>query len=459
MADLASLVARLEAVATRLEGAGSSGGAAAASDGGSATGGASLDGFDEVLNGPLKTFMDLSNAVGGDVATQAALVEAAFKAQRAFLVVASESKQPAQADLPALLADTSKFIGEIQQFREDNRRSKQFNHLSMISEGIPALGWVAVAPKPCPFIKETADAATFYLNRVLKEFKDSDKQQADWAKSFGAIFAELHTYVKRVHTTGVVWNKNGKAAQAAAPAAVAPVKAAAPKAAAPKAAAGDGGGGGLFAALNKGGNVTSGLKKVDRSQMTHKNPELRASSVVSAGAVAPKKAPAKKFGGPVVKKDPVLELNGKKWQVEYQMDNPSLEIEANIKQTVYVYKCERSTLVVKGKTNAITVDGCKKFAIVFDSCMATFDMVNCASIQVQVINSVPTISIDKTDGAMVYLSATSLETQIVSAKSSEMNVLVPGPEGGDMIETPLPEQYKSTFENGKWITEQTDIAG
>lgn len=108
----------------------------------------------------------------------------------------------AQADLPALLADTSKYIGEIQSFRENNRRSAQFNHLSMVSEGIPALGWVAVAPKPCPFIKETADAATFYLNRVLKEYKDTDKQQADWAKSFGAIFAELHNYVKSVHTTG-----------------------------------------------------------------------------------------------------------------------------------------------------------------------------------------------------------------------------------------------------------------
>lgn len=37
---------------------------------------------------------------------------------------------------------------------------------------------------------------------------------------------------------------------------------------------------GLFAEL--GGDVTKGLKKVDKSEMTHKNPELRASSVVPA---------------------------------------------------------------------------------------------------------------------------------------------------------------------------------
>jgi hypothetical protein len=39
----------------------------------------------------------------------------------------------------------------------------------------------------------------------------------------------------------------------------------------------------LFSALNKGGDITKGLKKVDKSQMTHKNPALRASSVVPSG--------------------------------------------------------------------------------------------------------------------------------------------------------------------------------
>ena len=44
-------------------------------------------------------------------------------------------------------------------------------------------------------------------------------------------------------------------------------------------------------------------------------------------------------------------------------------------------------------------------------------------------NKVPIVSIDKTDGAMLYLSENSLETLIVSAKSSEMNILVPRADG------------------------------
>ena len=41
----------------------------------------------------------------------------------------------------------------------------------------------------------------------------------------------------------------------------------------------------------------------------------------------------------------------------------------------------------------------------------------------------PTISIDKTDGCQIYLNSASLDVPIVSAKSSEMNVLVPKADG------------------------------
>lgn len=43
----------------------------------------------------------------------------------------------------------------------------------------------------------------------------------------------------------------------------------------------------------------------------------------------------------------------------------------------------------------------------------------------------PTISINKTEGCHIYLSEESLECEIVSAKSSEMNILVP--QDGDYV--------------------------
>lgn len=94
------------------------------------------------------------------------------RAQRQYLVVASRSKAPADAEIMNLLAPTSQVIQSIQSFREKNRTSTQFNHLSAISESIPALGWVTVTPAPGPYIKEMNDAGQFYTNRVLKDWKE-----------------------------------------------------------------------------------------------------------------------------------------------------------------------------------------------------------------------------------------------------------------------------------------------
>lgn len=44
----------------------------------------------------------------------------------------------------------------------------------------------------------------------------------------------------------------------------------------------------------------------------------------------------------------------------------------------------------------------------------------------QLQGSAPTISVDNTGGCQLYLSKDSLEASITTAKSSEINVLVPG---------------------------------
>ena len=43
----------------------------------------------------------------------------------------------------------------------------------------------------------------------------------------------------------------------------------------------------------------------------------------------------------------------------------------------------------------------------------------------QVLGACPTVSIDKTDGCQVFLSEKSVKAEIVSAKSSEMNICIP----------------------------------
>ena len=158
--ELTALVARLEAAVSKLE-AGSGGAASSESLS------ASVSAYDELVSTFYKPFSDLSKKIGGDVATMGAMLDKAFAAQREFLATSSKSKQPGDKQLQLLLKPTSDCISEVQSFREKSRRSEYFNHLSAISESIPALGWVAVAPAPAPFVKEMNDAGQFYTNRFF----------------------------------------------------------------------------------------------------------------------------------------------------------------------------------------------------------------------------------------------------------------------------------------------------
>ncbi|XP_018560726.1 LOW QUALITY PROTEIN: adenylyl cyclase-associated protein 1 [Lates calcarifer] len=474
MAELASLVQRLEVAVGRLEAMSGPGGSAGDSAGGAVS--AYVEAFDEIVSGPVAQYVSLSQQIGGDVQKHADMMKQAFSSQRQLLVKASSSQKPSDAVLTTLMQPVSKAIQQVQAFREQNRSSPHFNHLSAVSESVPALGWVAMAPKPCPYVKEMQDAAMFYTNRVLKEYKEKDKTHVDWVKAYVSIWTELQNYIKQHHTTGLSWSKSGPIASASAAPPSAPAGGCPPPPPPgppppPMDLSGPSGGGddsgadarnALFASLNKGSDITKGLKHVSDSEKTHKNPALRGQGAqVRTGpkpfcSSAPKPAAS---ATPTRTLPPVLELEGKKWKVENQEGREDLVIsDTELKQVVYAFKCNKSTLQVKGKINSITLDNCKKVGLVFDDVVGIVEIINCRDVKVQVMGKIPTISINKTDGCHVYLSKDSLKCEIISAKSSEMNILVPK-DDGEFTELPVPEQFKTVWDGQKLVTTATEIAG
>ncbi|KAL7750651.1 suppressor of rasval19 [Sorochytrium milnesiophthora] len=510
--DLADLVRRLEAATVRLEemarsGSAGGGGSSTASSGAASAGAASagageaarspsVAALDELINTRLADIVSRAGKIGGVVAEQAEHLKNGFHALRNVVVVASQSKKPSSLNTdPKMAQDVSggirKSIEKVVELKDKNRSNPLFNHLTMVADGIPALGWILVEPTPAPYIGEMRDSAQFYGNRVIKEYKDKDKEHVEWVNGYVALLGDLQAYVKQHHTTGLSWNPRGddiqnhldklKGGQTAATAATAtpssggapapppPPAAGAPssKSSAPQSGAPDLSG--LFSQLNAGDKVTAGLRKVDKSEMTHKNPELRAGSVVKAEAAAPA-AKGKLFAvwikgvtkataaaAPAAKKPPKMALEGSKWVVEHQENSHELSItDVSLRQSVYVFNCNNATLQIKGKVNSVTLDSCRKIAVVIDSVVATVDIVNSKTVQLQVMHTTPTIAVDKTDGCQIYLSQETLSTtEIYTAKSSEVNVLVPPAEGSadaDYSERPISEQFKTTFKDGKVVT-------
>jgi adenylyl cyclase-associated protein len=337
-----------------------------------------------------------------------------------------------------------------------------------------------------------SDASQFYANRVLKEFKDKDPTHVEWVKQWMKIFNELHAYVKQYHTTGLTWGTHGQQdsgsiAVAAPPPPPPPPPP--PSSSLSSAAQMDDGQSRteLMNSINAlGAGVTSHLKKVPDELKIHKNPQLRDQSANqpiersnvsnnsqvcfifylescnknSSLAFFSFQTTTSNTSSKLTSGSPKLALEGNKWVVEFHSGRSDLKItETNMKHTIYVYKCSNSTLTVQGKVNSIILDQCTKVGIQFTSVVSLVEFINCRGMKVQVLDHVPTIQIEKTDGCHVYLSKTSLDTEFITSKSSEMTVNVPFGDG-EYKEHPIPEQFKTHLKGGKQlVTVPNESAG
>ncbi|KAL0097853.1 adenylate cyclase associated N terminal-domain-containing protein [Phycomyces blakesleeanus] len=434
---------------------------------------------DEAINAALQKYLALSAEIGEPISKQATLVASAIQAERDILRISTLAQKPVMSTtiFGKLIDPLQTLLTEVVNIKEKNRGSAMFNHLSTVAEGIPALGWFTCEPAPSPFIRDMKDAAQFYANRVAKEWKEKDPKHVEWSQAFLTVLDNLGRFVKENYPTGLPWNPKGEnletymsqnnTSTASAPAPTTPAPAAGgppppppppPPAVLEEYEAGKPtGAAAVFAEINKGTSVTAGLRKVDKSQMTHKNPSLRAGSSIDAGSNKKQAPPTpSKPNKYILKKPARTTLEANKWVVENHENNNTIVIEDTaINQAVYIFGCKNSTIRIKGKVNAVTMDSCVKCGIAIDSTVSTVDLVNCKSFALQVFHVTPTIAVDKCDSGEIYLSKECLGVEILSAKSSSLNVLVPEDieaEDSEMKELFVPEQLKTTIVDGKLVT-------
>jgi len=70
-------------------------------------------------------------------------------------------------------------------------------------------GLVLQSQSPAPFVKELGDSGQFYMNRVLKDWKDKCQTHVAWSRAWIETLRNLQAFVKEHHTTGLVWNNAG----------------------------------------------------------------------------------------------------------------------------------------------------------------------------------------------------------------------------------------------------------
>ncbi|PSS26049.1 Cyclase-associated protein [Actinidia chinensis var. chinensis] len=469
------LVERLESAVKRLEAlsAGtrpgihpeSGGDAAAALD-------PSIVAFDDLMAQYFSRVSAAAEKIGGQVSDVTTVLAEAFSAQKELLVKVKQSQKPDMAGLAEFLKPLNDVIMKANAMTE-GRRSDFFNHLKAAADSLTALAWIAFTGKECGMsmpiahVEESWQMAEFYNNKILVQYKSKDPNHVEWAKALKELYVPgLRDYVKSHYPLGPVWSATGKTTVSApskgpppsAPAPPPPPPASLFSSESPQSSSSRPkvGMAAVFQEINSGKPVTTGLRKVTDNMKT-KNRSDRTGIVGANEKESHASSRSFSKAGP-----PKLELQvGRKWVVENQIGRKNLVIDdCDAKQSVYVFGCKDSVLQIQGKVNNITVDKCTKMGIVFTDVVAACEIVNCNGVEVQCQGSAPTISVDNTAGCQLYLSKNSLETSITTAKSSEINVLVPGAgPDDDWGEHALPQQFVHVYKNGQFATTPVSHSG
>uniref|UniRef100_A0A6N2KV95 Adenylyl cyclase-associated protein n=1 Tax=Salix viminalis TaxID=40686 RepID=A0A6N2KV95_SALVM len=461
------LMVRLESAVARLEALSLRGGSVVESGGyDAAVMDPSVVAFEDFMGTYFGRVSSAGEKIGGQVLEVTKILERALNVQKELLIKIKQTQKPDLAGLAEFLKPLNEVIMKANSMTE-GRRSDFFNHLKAAADSFTALAWIAYTGKDCGMsmpiahVEESWQMAEFYNNKILVEYKSKDPSHIEWAKALKELYLPgLRGYVKSHYPLGPVWSATAKA-KAAAPSAPAPPppppaslfssESSSPSSSKPKE-----GMAAVFQEISSGKPVTAGLRKVTDNMKT-KNRADRTGVVGASEKESHTSTPSFSKAGP-----PKLELQmGRKWVVENQIGRKNLVIDdCDAKQSVYIFGCKDSVLQVHGKVNNITIDKCTKMGLVFMDVVAACEIVNCSGVEVQCQGSAPTISVDNTGGCQLYLSKDSLGTSITTAKTSEINVLVPGAEpDDDLVEHALPQQFIHMFKDGHFETTPVSHSG
>ena len=130
-------------------------------------------------------------------------------------------------------------------------------------------------------------------------------------------------------------------------------------------------------------------------------------------------------------------------QENYENEQAPIEIEAEISHSILVTRCHKSTIVVKGKFNAVSIDNSTRLNLVVESLVSSVDVIKCNNFALQVLGTLPTILMDQVDAATIYLSKESTNTELFTSKTTGINLILLKGEDEEEKEVPLPEQIRT----------------
>ncbi|KAL7675899.1 hypothetical protein ACOME3_002160 [Neoechinorhynchus agilis] len=288
--------------------------------------------------------------------------------QRTFITdfVVKYEKPKSNEQLLPLLEPLQKSIEHVEQLKQKCKpKQGAFDHVQAIADAASIFGWFTCEQSAMVnYMIEMMRASEFYTNRILSAQKSSEylaKHQM-WITSWLKLLKSLISFVEENFAEQPMW---------------------------------------------LGNEVISALSPTSPPIPLVKRPTPK----VTSGSA---------------KKEPSMRIEHNRKTVEYYVDRHDPPIEINIdemKHSAYLFKCKNATFKVSGKMNTLTIDSCEQVAIIVQSTIvSSLDCINCKSVQVQTTAQLPTVSVDKTDGFQLYLSAKYMICDIYSSMSNGITI-------------------------------------
>jgi adenylyl cyclase-associated protein len=479
-----SILQRLEAVADRLE-KGTAGGGAAAGSGAAAPAAdeaaiaVSFDAFVKDKTGPIEAAA--STLAVADVTEATQFFMDALRCLRSIFAATGSCRKPKDDEWMKFFGPYSELTGKAGKACDN--RSDYFHNRKAACEALGLVTLVTV-PGPSAHVQQILEMMDFHAIKVMQK---KNPPETAWINALKTCLKDLVEWCKENCKMGLDWKVGGQdpveyfqssplgsapGAAGAAPKAKGKGKGAPPmpKGGVPappppedqpaKPAAAGGGGGGMaevFNEIEKYKNGTGGLKKVT-DDMKCKN--LKDKPVVVAKAKAPAPAAKAAAGGRFAKGpkgDPIKTFQAEQhtWIIQNFDGNHNISLdEVEKQQCVRVTDCRNTTVKLGDRVKGVTVDNCERTNIIVKDVISVVELVNSDRIQCQTAGKVNMIAVDKCNGVMIHLNKDSLAAEIVTSKSSEMNVTIPDPDGDeyDTVEIPIPEQFVTTIVGKKTKT-------
>jgi len=406
------------------------------------------------------------------------------KGIRIILEASTKCKKPSDADFLKLMQDNVWSLTS--EGKRVRTRKLGANYEKALSETMDLFKWPTMSGEigPCAFVQSTLGSVEFYGNRARTQYKKTEhgalhmqylngvRDLINSLKKF-ILIAGFKNQLKWTGSGDVSqFSSSGGSAAAAKPAAAS--KKEEPKAAAPKkeekkaatTSAATGGAadmGALFAALNKGGAITKGMKKVTDDMKVHKNTKLRGHKKIPAKATKPKK---KKTAAKKKLPPPKMEfVRGQQmWYVENQIDGSTSKVDfAKFTQAAYLYKCQKGSVVeLNGKGKSLQVVACDGVLIRFDDLVAGVELTNCKNITLVSRKTCKMFNFDQVDSCKTFICQRSGIDDIVFAcnKCSDLNCDFPDPDSKDeSITRPIPTTFEHKVAGRKIHSEVSHLYG